>query len=471
MSFRIEHEPIRGPLLGDNTSAGAIVVFEGLVRNLNEGKPVQALEYEAFDEMAVLEGEKILAEARKRFGLIALACSHRVGLLRLGEVAIRIEASGGHRREAFEAAEWVVDEVKRRVPIWKKEHYDDGPSEWLNAGGQYVITPESFYARQERLEEVDQAKLSQASVLVVGAGGLGCPAILYLAGAGVGRIGIIDGDTVEPSNLHRQPLYRASDSGRPKARLAAERARSLNPFVQVEAFSARFDAQNADLIESFDIVLDCTDNFATKFLLNDLCVSLGKPLVVASIHKFEGQLLVVQPGRPCLRCLWPEAPVDGCVGTCADDGVLGYVPGVFGTLQAGEALKLLLDIPITPGLTVLDLKELSLEHLHFPRNASCPACNGRPIETEDVVSRLRPGDLLVDIREPDEWARYPIEGAFHMSMSAFNPTDARFETERVVLVCEHGVRSRYLADALKRAGFRQFTSWHGGRREILQARR
>ncbi|HSI71533.1 MAG TPA: ThiF family adenylyltransferase, partial [Fimbriimonas sp.] len=325
MTFTISRDPVIGPLLESDQRTGAVVVFEGLVRNRNDGKRVKALEYEAFDEMAVLHGQRILLEAKDRFGLLDVSCVHRVGLLELGDVAIRVEAAAEHRREAFEACEWVVDEVKRRVPIWKKEHYVDGPSDWLNAGGQNVLTEEAFYARQQRLEEVDQKRVSQASVLVVGAGGLGCPAILYLAAAGVGRLGIVDGDFVEPSNLHRQPLYRASDVGRPKARLAAERARSLNPFIEVEAISERLSARNAHLIEPYDIVLDCTDNFATKFLLNDLCVIQGKPLVVVSIHKFEGQLLVVMPGGPCLRCLWPEAPVDGCVGTCADDGVLGYV--------------------------------------------------------------------------------------------------------------------------------------------------
>jgi adenylyltransferase/sulfurtransferase len=160
-----------------------------------------------------------------------------------------------------------------------------------------------------------QAKLRASRVLVVGCGGLGVPVISYLAGAGIGRLGLVDSDRLEPSNLHRQTMYALADVGKLKAELATERVRALNPDVDVRAYTTRLDALNApDLIAQHDLVIDCTDNFSTKFLLNDYCVQLGKPVVFASVYQYEGQLQVVQPGSACLRCVWPEATRDGIVG-------------------------------------------------------------------------------------------------------------------------------------------------------------
>ena len=188
-----------------------------------------------------------------------------------------------------------------------------------------------------------QARLRAASVLVVGAGGLGVPVLQYLAGAGVGRLGIVDADRLEPSNLHRQTWYALADCGREKSALAAERVRALNPEVRVEAHALRLDAGNAErLAAGHDLILDCSDNFATKFLLNDLALRTRKPVLFASVYQYEGQLQLVRgdDATACLRCVWPEATRDGLVGNCAEAGVLGPVPGVFGSLQALEALKL-----------------------------------------------------------------------------------------------------------------------------------
>jgi sulfur-carrier protein adenylyltransferase/sulfurtransferase len=472
--FQIAHGPIPVQLLDPTQAAGAIVTFEGRVRDLNEGQQVLALEYEAFDELALKEGERILAEALKRFPLHDIACAHRVGRLELGDVAIRVEATSSHRREAFEACEFVVDEIKRRVPIWKKEHYASGPSEWLNVQGKQVVTQATFYDRQVRLPgvgEEGQERLRNARVLVVGAGGLGCAALPYLAAAGVGQITIVDSDIVDVSNLHRQPLYRASDAGYPKARLAAERLRTLNPLIAVEAQATRVDTGNGDdLVSRHDLVLDCTDNFQTKFLLNDLCVRLGRPLVVASIHQFDGQLIVVHPDGPCLRCLWPSKPPEDCVGSCADVGVLGVVPGVLGTLQASEAIKLLLGLPTRRGaLALVDLVSLDLQTINLRRDPHCPACGEGEIDDEEpfVVTRLSPRDLVVDIREDAEIAADPLDGVVRMPMSRFSPQDLPpGEFDRVVLVCAKGVRSRHLAGYLQGLGYDRVYSWVGGRRDF-----
>jgi sulfur-carrier protein adenylyltransferase/sulfurtransferase len=364
----------------------------------------------------------------------------------------------------------VVDEVKRRVPIWKKEYYSSGPTAWLNVQGKQVVTRESFYDRQVRVPEVGasgQDKLNEARVLVVGAGGLGSPALLYLAGAGIGRITVVDPDRVDVSNLHRQPLYRASDAGYPKARLAAEKARLLNPMIDVRHLQARLTPGNADdLVGDHDVVLDCTDNFGTKFLLNEACVRLGRQLVIASIHQFDGQLLVVRTGGACLRCLWPTPPTDGCVGTCAEVGVLGVVPGVFGTLQASEAIKLVLGMPPQEELAILDIKTLSLDKIRLPKDPSCPVCGvgEEPFAEPFVVYGLDDRDILVDIREPHETVQDQLPNALQMPMSNFDPDDSRLASaERVVLVCAKGVRSRYLAEMLQRYGYAKFFSWVGGR--------
>src|SRR5882762_7086187 len=425
-------------------ACGGYTSFEGLVRNHNEGQSVRHLEYEAFEPLAVKEGERIIAEAIERFGIEHAACIHRIGDLAIGELAVWVGVSARHRDEAFRACRYIIDEVKHRVPIWKKEHYENGDSGWVNcercaaptvdqstyaaaqshshtgghaghdhAGHQArapgavekptssgftdrsprftpaaaaalastharVGAPIPDYSRQMALKEVGaagQAKLRASRVLVIGCGGLGVPVISYLTGAGIGRLGLVDSDRLEPSNLHRQTMYALADVGKLKAELATERVRALNPDVDVRAYTTRLDALNApDLIAQHDLVIDCTDNFSPQCLLIGNCVQLGKPVVFASVYQYEGQLQVVQPGSACLRCVWPEATRDGIVGNCSEAGVLGPVPGIFGGLQAFEAMKLVLDLPgqLKDELLVLDLLTLSTSRVRTKRASSCP---------------------------------------------------------------------------------------------------
>ena len=491
------------------------MVFEGRVRDHNLGRDVRSLEYEAFDEMAIKTGNEVLDEARSLFPILNVSCVHRTGHLRIGDIAIRVEVAAAHRKAAFEACGWIVDEVKKRVPIWKKEHYADGDSGWIGTEGEKIPgeetkeerpgapvregeafgevtsnsefqtpdiancqsqTPSSYYSRQISLAEVGeagQAKLGAARVLVVGAGGLGSPALLYLAAAGVGTIGIAEFDNLDESNLHRQVVYTADDVGRSKAEAAAARIRGLNPYIDAIPHSGKLSSSNAaEVMAGYQVVLDCTDNFRTKFLLNDVCVQAGKPLIQASIYRYEGQILVIKPGSPCLRCLWPETPAEGCVGSCAEVGVLGVVPGVFGTLQAAEAIKLILGMPspLRDGnMLLLNLVDYRQQLVAISRDPNCPACGSHapgiqhPTPSFEVeASEIDFADYcVVDVREPYELRLQPFEAALNLPSTRFD-LSLLPSAERYLLVCAHGVRSAYLAEAMWRRGDRRFLSLIGG---------
>ena len=500
-TFRFSHEtvdvaPLRAALM--DRACGGYAAFEGWVRDHNEGQRVTHLEYEAFEPLAIKEGERILAEAVARFGIEHASCVHRVGDLALGDLAVWVGVSARHRQEAFLACRYIIDEVKHRVPIWKKEHYENGDTGWVKcercaqAAHEHAAEPQGVahthshspalvpdYSRQMALKEVGargQARLGASRVLVVGAGGLGVPVLSYLAGAGVGRLGIVDGDRLEPSNLHRQTLYSLADVGRPKAELAAERLRALNPHVDVRAAAVRLDAASgAALIAPYDLVIDCTDNFSTKFLLNDLCVRLGKPVILSSVYQYEGQLQVVRPERRgvCLRCIWPEATRDGLVGNCAEAGVLGPVPGVFGSLQALEALKILLDLPGQLGdeLLVVDLTTLAVSRVRARRATPClagpcvrlslggvPAQQPGSIEVAmaSLEEALENGFRLIDVREPHEVAALPAPVAriTHLPLADLLHGNSSLDpAAKYLLLCATGRRSLAAAQELRARGF------------------
>ena len=529
----IDVESLRAELA--DPACGGYTSFEGLVRNHNEGMSVRHLEYEAFEPLAIKEGERIVAEAIERFGIEHAACVHRIGDLAIGEMAVWVGAAARHRDEAFRACRYIIDEVKHRVPIWKKEHYQNGDSGWVNCercavpaveadaavGHDHAhdhtvaahgrvhgpastnrrdpvptpsITPTAVpdYSRQMTLKEVGargQGKLRASRVLVVGCGGLGVPVISYLAGAGIGRLGLVDSDRLEASNLHRQTLYALADVGQLKAQLAAARVSALNPDVDVQVYPVRLDATNAsDLIGQYDLVIDCTDNFSTKFLLNDVCVQKRVPAIFSSVYQYEGQLQVIRPDRDgaCLRCVWPEATRDGIVGNCAEAGVLGPVPGTFGSLQAFEALKLLLDLPgqLSEELLVLDLLTLSIAKVRTKRSASCPdhaqvgqaqktpGHNAQPQDTTPLEvdfptldDARTAGYDIIDIREPQEIIEIPTptEHARHIPMARLLHGTPAFKPEgRTLLVCASGRRSLAATQELRAKGLREIYSLRGG---------
>ncbi|MFO1394882.1 MAG: ThiF family adenylyltransferase [Steroidobacteraceae bacterium] len=521
--FAFTTEPIdasEGRAALADPSCGGYASFEGWVRDHNDGHEVRRLEYEAYAELAVKEGERIVEEAIRRHGVARAACIHRLGDLAIGEMAVWVGVSAAHRDEAFRACRWIIDEVKHRVPIWKKEHYASGDSGWVNCE-RCAATPDSDshthehersgehahahgqapfvhdYSRQTALPEVGphgQARLGAASVLVIGAGGLGVPVLQYLAAAGVGRITVVDGDRVDASNLHRQPLYGIADVGRPKAEAAVERLATINRDVRLTAVTEHAGPANVDgLVRDHDLVLECTDTLRAKFLVNDAAVRNGRPAVFASVHQYEGQLQcwLPRPDWPCVRCLWPHPPRDGFVGNCAEAGVLGPVPATLGAMQAMLALRLLLGVgpdPL-PGLVLVDLLSNSTREIRAARRSGCdhdspgaPAGDdggqdegpdelspGLELEFDTLEAARAAGYVLVDVREAWELALDPpgLDTGLHVPMSELVAGQRGFPSEgRRLVVCAHGVRSLSIAEHLRAQGDRAVWSLRGGTAEL-----
>jgi molybdopterin/thiamine biosynthesis adenylyltransferase/rhodanese-related sulfurtransferase len=328
------------------------------------------------------------------------------------------------------------------------------------------------YSRHLSLAEVGaagQEKLKAARVLVIGAGGLGSPSALYLAASGIGTLGIVDCDRVDVSNLQRQVLFETATVGALKAEAARERLRALNPEIEVIAHAAELRAANVrEVLSAYDVVLDGTDRLATRYLVNDACVMLGKPLVSAAIHRFEGQAMTYVPGRgPCYRCLFPDV-AEGLVPNCAEAGVLGVLPGVLGTIQATEAIKLIVGAgaPLIGRLLIYDALDMRFEEFPFERRRDCAVCGERPTITElrdppelcsaealATVRRLGPRDLralldarenmlLIDVREPREFATAHLEGAKNIPVSDLQRRIAEVPADATpVFLCRSGSRS------------------------------
>ena len=341
------------------------------------------------------------------------------------------------------------------------------------------------YSRQVLLKEIGaqgQATLARARVLVVGLGGLGSPVLQYLAGAGVGCLGIVDSDTLDASNLHRQPIYALAQVGQSKAALAEAAVKRINPEVRVETHPVRLGPENAlALIRGYDVVVDCSDNFRAKYLINDAAVLARRPAVFASVYQYEGQLQVYKPlpGHACLRCLWPEGVADGVVGNCAEAGVLGPVPGTFGALQALLTLKILLDMPgqLDGELLLLDFMNFSNLKIKAPRRAECqaPACaHIHEIAPEDgsieivlrsLADARQRGLEVIDIRTIEEFADSPT-AAKHIPMSALLASPGEFSPGReYLLVCASGKRSLAAARELRKRGL-EVRSLAGGLRNL-----
>jgi sulfur-carrier protein adenylyltransferase/sulfurtransferase len=355
------------------------------------------------------------------------------------------------------------------------------------------------YSRHLLLPQVGergQLALKRARVLVVGAGGLGSPALLYLAAAGVGTIGIVDFDVVDLSNLHRQILHGSAAIGEPKTASAIERLRDVNPNVQVIPYPDRFSADNGlEIARGFDMIVDGTDNFATRYLINDAAVLLGIPNVYGSVYRFEGQASVFAgKDGPCYRCLFRDPPPADLIPNCAEAGVLGVLPGLIGTIQATEAVKLILGIgePLIGKLLLVDTTTMQFRTINVRRDPECPACGTREIRElvtyeavcaapshegermKEAVEEISPSQLaerlaqsqdvdLIDVREPSEWKLGHIAGARLVPLGQIEEEIPRLDSQRKIIVyCKSGGRSRHAAKQLIAAGLPNVSNLTGG---------
>jgi sulfur-carrier protein adenylyltransferase/sulfurtransferase len=337
-----------------------------------------------------------------------------------------------------------------------------------------------------------QQRLKAAKVLVIGAGGLGSPSAMYLAAAGVGTIGLVDFDAVDLSNLQRQVIHDTAALGKPKLESAAARLRGINPDLVIQPFPTRLTSGNAlDILSRFDIILDGSDNFPTRYLVNDACVLLGKPYVYASILRFDGQVsLFSAKDGPCYRCLFAEPPPPGLVPGCAEGGVLGVLPGIVGSIQALEAIKWILGIgeTLTGRLLLLDALTMKTREISLRKDPACPACGTAPSITElidydefcgmvpdfsvdlevsarELKQELAGGiaPLLLDVREGYEWQINRIEGARHIPLGDLPRRLGELDPHsRIVTYCHHGMRSFQAAEILLSSGFTNVRSLEGG---------
>jgi len=350
------------------------------------------------------------------------------------------------------------------------------------------------FSRHLTLDEVGvagQERLKAGRVLCVGAGGLGSPAALYLAAAGVGTIGLVDFDVVDVTNLQRQVLYTTPDIGRPKLEAAAERLRAMNPHVQIEPHAVTLGASNAlALISGYDVILDGTDNFTARYLVNDACVIAGRPNAYGSIFRFEGQASVfAAKDGPCYRCLHPEPPPPGLVPNCAEAGVLGVLPGIIGTIQATEAIKLLLGIgePLIGRFVIYDALRMRFRELKLRKDPECAVCGEHPtirelkaysgycdvvpqersmeISVKELKARMDRGDAprLIDVREPHEAAICNIPGAELIPAAQFAQQIGELDpNEEIVIHCKSGGRSGRAVQMLQHRGFTNARNLTGG---------
>ena len=361
-------------------------------------------------------------------------------------------------------------------------------NEEIRRYSRHLILPEFGMEAQKRLKG--------GSVLLIGTGGLGSPLALYLAAAGVGHIGLVDFDVVDESNLQRQIVHGTSTLGVRKTESAKRRLLDLNPHIEVTTYEEQVTSENAfRLMEPYDVIVDGTDNFPTRYLTNDASVLLGKPNVYGSIFRFEGQATVFNPkaGGPCYRCLYPEPPPPGLVPSCAEGGVLGVLPGIIGTIQANEVIKLITGIgeTLTGRLLLYDALDLRFRELKLRRNPSCPVCGENPTVTElidyeqfcgiapappvetlsdevtprEVAQLLDSADppFLLDVREANEWEIGRLPGATRISVNELAGRLNELDTAReIVVYCRSGARSRRAVELMRSAGFRKLKNMTGG---------
>ncbi|MDQ6825977.1 MAG: ThiF family adenylyltransferase, partial [Candidatus Eremiobacteraeota bacterium] len=327
-----------------------------------------------------------------------------------------------------------------------------------------------------------QGRLSDSRVLCIGAGGLGSPVLSYLCAAGVGRIGVMDDDVVDETNLQRQTLFTMDDVGRPKVEVAVERLQSANPYVSFDAILQQIDGSNArEIVRCYDVVVDCTDSFTARYLINDACFFENKPDVYGSIFRFDGQVSIFGRGGPCYRCLFPQPPPPGAIPSCAEGGVLGALAGIVGALQASEVLKLVLDIgaPLRGRLLIVDALSARVREIAIDRDPDCRLCGQSPtlhdvsivaIEDATRIVQIDPSELdtlgnatVLDVREPHEAVLGAMPGSVQIPASQLEARLHELDSSQTYIVaCRLGARSQWAFERLRDAGFKKLFHLRGG---------
>ena len=400
----------------------------------------------------------------------------------------------------------IVPSVAGGVPTAPADRVGAGLQTGVRAAGAVDLSAEEIkrYSRHLIMPEVGvdgQKKLKAGSVLCIGAGGLGSPAAMYLAAAGVGRIGMVDFDVVDFSNLQRQLLHGTSSVGRSKLDSARDRLRDLNPHIEIDTYETTVSSDNAlDLFKPYDVILDGTDNFPTRYLVNDACVLSGKPNAYGSIFRFEGQASVFATREgPCYRCLYPEPPPPGLVPSCAEGGVLGVLPGIIGVIQATEAIKLILGVgdPLIGRFLIYDALKMRFRELKLRKDADCPVCGTHPTVTKlidyeqfcgirpepaaaqatgagvnqwettsvDLKKRMDAGDdvFILDVREPNEYQICRIPGSVLIPLGELPRRYAELPQDKdIVAHCKMGGRSAKATEFLQSVGFKRVKNLRGG---------
>lgn len=482
-----------------SSHCGGIFVFEGRVRLSNNKKLVKHIEYECHYPLAYNIFNALIIKIKKKFQLNYFQCVHRVGKVKAGECALWLGIRSIHRNDSIHACDYIITYIKNKFPIWKKEIYYNSKHSWiddsnilLNKKKVIKFNKKDFYSRQVLIPSIGehgQKKLENKSILIVGAGGLGSAVITYLIRAGIGKIGICEYDTVEISNLHRQILYSLKDIGKKKSYILKEKLKHINPFIKVEIYQKLLSIKNVRFFfKKYDLILDCTDNFSTKFLINDASFFYKKPIIRASVHHFFGQLEVYNSiwKSACIRCLWATFPDDKKIGSCSQNGIIGAVTGVIGSMQALTAIKYLLNIGenLKNKITMIDLLNINYNKLKTIKNNKCILCGDNPtlfklnkknykynatnkIEISKIdFIKNKNNYTLIDIREIKNNNTY-----MHFAMSILHTKLSFFSSQlknnkKYLLFCSNGKQSLQAASWLRQLGFYNIYSLDGGNESI-----
>lgn len=464
-SFQLTDSPITRESGNFSDGAGAAVSFAGVVRpDAKNGNKVTGIVYEAHPTLAESEGKRVLEAVASQFQLLTARCIHRIGLVRTGEASIWVECCALHRHDAFAACEEIMDRIKQTVPIWKQEILENGEAQWKD--GPTPIASQNYFQRQLSLKEIGSAgqeKLQSATVVLVGAGGLGCIIARLLAGAGIGKLKVIDHDTVAEPDLHRQLHFNRRDIGVAKVLALQHHLALACPFTEVEAMYEELTPANATTVfKGANLVIDAVDTFAGKLAINDSCLGLRIPFIHGALSQWQGEVMMVEPDWPCLRCLWRSEPVEGCVGRCRDEGVFGPVPNLVGTIMANEALKRLvgMDSALAPGhLTLVDGFDLGIRTLKIGCWKDCPVCHSgsasNPATQSDPLSiePSAPKDFqhyrVISIEKESPESGMKEQGIAVEYVPNLLALELDFGSKPILVVCRNGYKSQVVAKHLR----------------------